>query len=168
MNDADIRDLPIKPKPYKKAIGKSLFIQVMPNGSKYFRYKYSLHGKQQVYAIGVYPEVSLLEAITKRDKIKRDLIQGKDPSQVKREERILGNKIKNSKKLLRDYKRDQIEKNVSEIKLSLSVLRQDNFYRNKDIKKVCENMEAIISFYDIPEPGVLISKKSNNIDWLNE
>jgi hypothetical protein len=39
-----------------------LYLQIMPNGSKYWRMKYRIFGKEKSLALGVYPEVTLAEA----------------------------------------------------------------------------------------------------------
>lgn len=42
--------------------GGGLYLQVNPSGSRLWRYKYRLAGKENTYAIGVYPEISLARA----------------------------------------------------------------------------------------------------------
>lgn len=59
---------------------KALYVEVMPNGSKYFRMKYRFDGKEKRMALGVYPEVSLKEAREKRDEARKLLAQGIDPA----------------------------------------------------------------------------------------
>lgn len=49
-------------KPRKLTDGGGLFLHVMPNGSKYWRYKYRVLGVEKLLALGVYPEISLAEA----------------------------------------------------------------------------------------------------------
>ena len=71
-------------KSYKLADGEGLYLEVMPNGSKYWRLKYRIFGKEKRLAFGVYPEVRPQEA---RDKAKeaRDLIRaGTDPGEAKK------------------------------------------------------------------------------------
>lgn len=71
-------------KSYKLADGEGLYIEVMPSGSKYWRLKYRISGKEKRLAFGVYPEVRPQEA---RDKAKeaRDLIRaGTDPGEAKK------------------------------------------------------------------------------------
>ena len=68
----------------KLADGEGLYIEVMPSGSKYWRLKYRISGKEKRLAFGVYPEVRPQEA---RDKAKeaRDLIRaGTDPGEAKK------------------------------------------------------------------------------------
>ena len=73
-----------KTKSYKLADGEGLYIEVMPNGAKYWRLKYRIAGKEKRLAFGVYPAVRPTEA---RDKAKeaRDLMRaGTDPGEAKK------------------------------------------------------------------------------------
>ncbi|MBT4922531.1 MAG: tyrosine-type recombinase/integrase [Rickettsiales bacterium] len=64
---------------------RGLILEVMPNGSKYWRLKYRILGKEKKLAFGVYPEVSLKEARDKRDEARELLRLGIDPAQKKKE-----------------------------------------------------------------------------------
>lgn len=79
-------------KAYKLTDSGSLYLEVMPNGSKYWRYRYlfreSAKVKDKRIALGVYPEVSLLEARELRDKAKRLLRDGIDPANAKKDEKV--------------------------------------------------------------------------------
>ncbi len=72
-------------KSRKLADTNGLYLEIMPNGSKYWRLKYRFAGKEKRLAIGVYPEVSLSEARDKREKARKLLATNIDPSQAKRE-----------------------------------------------------------------------------------
>lgn len=52
----DIKCKNAKPtdKPQKLGDSGGLYLHVMPNGSKYWRMKYRLHGKEKLLALGVY------------------------------------------------------------------------------------------------------------------
>lgn len=41
-----------KEKPYKLSDGAGMFLQIMPNGSKYWRLKYRYVGKEKRLALG--------------------------------------------------------------------------------------------------------------------
>lgn len=73
-----------KKKPYKVADGEGMYLEIRPNGSKYWRLRYRMHGKQKLFAIGVYPEISLKEARERRRDARELLREGIDPSQHKR------------------------------------------------------------------------------------
>ena len=46
-------------KPYKKTDAKGLYLEVFPNGSKLWRAKYRMAGKEKRLALGAWPDVSL-------------------------------------------------------------------------------------------------------------
>lgn len=73
--------------PRKLADGEGLYLWVMPNGKKYWRFKYRYLGKPKEYAIGVYPEVSLKEARAEKYKARKLLAKGKDPLEERKLER---------------------------------------------------------------------------------
>jgi integrase len=85
LSDAKVRNAKPQAKPYKIADGDGMFLLVTPNGSKYWRFKYYYGGKERLLALGVYPEVSLLDAREKRLIARKALAAGNDPSQAKRE-----------------------------------------------------------------------------------
>lgn len=76
-----------KDKPYKLADGGGLYLLVNPNGSRYWRLKYRIAGREKLLAIGVYPDVSLAMARAKRDEAKRGIAGGIDPNEAKKEEK---------------------------------------------------------------------------------
>lgn len=76
-----------KDKPYKLADGGGLYLLVNPNGTKYWRLKYRIAGKEKLLALGVYPDVTLADARAKRDEAKRGIAGGIDPNEAKREEK---------------------------------------------------------------------------------
>jgi len=76
-----------KEKPYKMADGGGLYLEVMPNESKYWRLKYRYLGKESRLALGVYPSVSLADAREGRERTKKLLKGGSNPSFAKKEEK---------------------------------------------------------------------------------
>jgi hypothetical protein len=50
---------PPSKSPKKLADGDGLYLWVMPNGAKYWRFLYTINGIRKLAAFGVYPEVSL-------------------------------------------------------------------------------------------------------------
>lgn len=87
----DIKCKNTKPadKPQKLGDSGGLYLHVMPNGAKYWRMKYRIHGKEKLLALGVYPETTLSEARDKRDAARKLVAQGTDPSAQKKEEKHL-------------------------------------------------------------------------------
>jgi integrase len=73
--------------PAKLSDGGSLFLLVTQNKtkcSKYWRFQYRFAGKQDSMALGVYPDVSLLDARAGRDAARKMLRDGIDPNAAKK------------------------------------------------------------------------------------
>lgn len=70
-------------KSYKLFDEKSLYLLVSNTGSRYWRMKYRIAGKENTCAFGAYPQVSLKNARTARDAARQQLSQGLDPNQEK-------------------------------------------------------------------------------------
>lgn len=56
--------------------GGGLFLLVKPTGGKLWRWKYRLQGKENLFAIGGFPQVSLAEARAAREKARALVKQG--------------------------------------------------------------------------------------------
>ncbi len=84
LTDVAVRSAKPREKAYKLADSQGMYLEVMPNGSKYWRLKYRIDGKERRAALGVYPEVSLLAARKAREEIKDALRAGLDPSHEKK------------------------------------------------------------------------------------
>ena len=48
-----------KEKPYKIFDGRGLYVLINPNGTKYWRMKYRIKGKEKLRSYGRFPEVHL-------------------------------------------------------------------------------------------------------------
>lgn len=81
LSDTTVKKAKPRAKPYKMADGGGMYIEVRPNGSKYWRLKYRFVGKEKRLALGVYPSVSLPEARMRRDTYRAMLADGIDPSE---------------------------------------------------------------------------------------
>lgn len=88
LNDKLIKNAKSKKKPYKLSDGGGMYLLVEAGGSKYWRLKYRVLGKEKTLALGVYPETSLKEAREKRDEARKQLENGKDPSQEKKLQKL--------------------------------------------------------------------------------
>ncbi len=86
-----IRNAQPKAKQCKIGDGRSLFLLVMQNGAKYWRFRYRFLGKQKVLALGVWPEVSLADARAKRDSARRMIVDGIDPMVEKKRWKLRAN-----------------------------------------------------------------------------
>ena len=65
--------------------GGGLSLEVTPAGSKVFRLKYRIDGKEKSLTIGKYPAVSLSEARREAENARRMLAQGQDPAAAKQQ-----------------------------------------------------------------------------------
>ncbi|MBW5875985.1 tyrosine-type recombinase/integrase [Yersinia enterocolitica] len=63
----------------KLSDGRSLYLYVYPNGSKYWRFRKVINGKETTRALGIYPTVTLAEARNARDNYLISLAKGVDP-----------------------------------------------------------------------------------------
>lgn len=72
---------------YKLTDGGGLFLYVTPSGTKSWRYKYRLMGKERVFVVGSYPAVTLLEARKAHEAARAMVGQGVDPGDERRAER---------------------------------------------------------------------------------
>src|SRR5690606_36032879 len=77
-----------KDKSYRLADGGGMYLEVMPNGSKYWRLKYRFDGKEKRLALGVYPLVSLTSAREKSRLARAQLSEGNDPGELKKQEKL--------------------------------------------------------------------------------
>lgn len=76
-----------KERPYKVSDGDGLFLQVNPNGSRWWRFRYVIHGKEKMISFGTYPEVSLADARDRRWEARKLVSNGTDPSQIKQDQK---------------------------------------------------------------------------------
>lgn len=59
--------------------GDGLQLEIRPTGGKYWRSRYTYHGRQNRISIGEYPAVSLAAARERHEQIKADIANGIDP-----------------------------------------------------------------------------------------
>jgi len=84
LTDVAIKNLKPKDKVYKKFDGDGLYIEVHPNGKKYWRMKYRFLGKEKRISLGLYPATSLKEARRQAFDAKDLLDKNIDPSAERR------------------------------------------------------------------------------------
>jgi len=84
LTDIQVKAACPREKLYKISDSGGLQLHVSPSGGKLWRYAYRHHGHQKVLALGAYPLISLKEAREKRDNAKRELLDGNDPSELKK------------------------------------------------------------------------------------
>lgn len=68
------------PKPYKLTDGHGMYLLLTPTGGRYWRLNYRFDGKARTMALGVFPDVTLADARSKRDDARKILAEGEDPT----------------------------------------------------------------------------------------
>jgi integrase len=79
LTDIQVRSAKPRDKAFRLADERGMYLEIATNGSKYWRLKYRLLGKEKLMALGVYPEVSLKEAREKRDNARKLIAESEDP-----------------------------------------------------------------------------------------
>lgn len=112
LTNTAIKNAKPQTKPYRISDSRGLYIEIMPNGSKYWRMKYRLHNKEKRLALGVYPEVTLAEAREKRDAARKLVADGIDPSFAKKQAKQLAavNAANTFEAVAREWHENQKEK----------------------------------------------------------
>ena len=87
LTDTAIKKAKPEAKPSKMADGGGLYLLIHPNGGKYWRMDYRFGGKRKTLSIGVYPDVSLVDARNRREQARKLLANDTDPSSVKQEQK---------------------------------------------------------------------------------
>lgn len=88
LADTAIASATARDRPYKLTDEKGLYLLVNPNGSRYWRFDYRFGGKHQTLSMGVYPEVGLELARTRRDEARALLSERINPAEVRKQERM--------------------------------------------------------------------------------
>jgi integrase len=83
LTDTAIRNAKLQNKQYKLTDEKGMYLLVTKAG-KYFRLDYRFAGKRKTLALGVYPNVKLIEAREKRDDARKLIANGIDPGQARK------------------------------------------------------------------------------------
>lgn len=112
LTEIQIRQLEPDAKSYQCSDGRGLFLEIHPNGSKLWRFKYRFLGKQKRLALGRYPDVGLEGARRKLDEARQVLAGGEDPLAARKLHKLVAAfKAANS---FEDVAKDFIEKMIAE------------------------------------------------------
>lgn len=85
LTNKECQNAKAQEKPYKLSDSGGMYLEIMPNGSKYWRLKYRWLGKEKRLALGVFPLITLAEARDKREAAKKLLAKGIDPSTARKQ-----------------------------------------------------------------------------------
>lgn len=88
LTDTAIKKAKPGAKPVKLSDGKGLYLLVSPAGSKLWRWKYRVLGKEKVMALGAYPDVSLAQAREGMAEARKSRAAGTDPMVKRKADKV--------------------------------------------------------------------------------
>jgi len=78
LTDAHCRSAKPQQKLYRLNDFKGLYLEVKPSGVEAWRFRFKLHNKESLFALGDYPSVSLADAREKCEEARKLVKQGVD------------------------------------------------------------------------------------------
>lgn len=90
LTETKIRSKDAKPrdKAFPLADGGGLFLDILPTGSRIWRYSYGFEGKRTKATIGPFPLIGIKEARDHHEKMRRMLLDGLNPARQKQIDKI--------------------------------------------------------------------------------
>jgi integrase len=85
LSDVRVRAARPRDKAYKLSDGRGLYLLVTPNGSRLWRLKYRLGGRERLLSLGPYPDISLKQARAKAIEARGLVLERVDPVHERRE-----------------------------------------------------------------------------------
>ena len=64
--------------------GRGMYLEISPNGGKWWRFKYRLNAKEKRMSLGVYPDVGLADARDRREAARKLVAAGVDPAEQRK------------------------------------------------------------------------------------
>jgi integrase len=86
LKPATIDNAKPKDKRYDLTDGGGLVLEVMPSGTKAWRFKYHLNGKREKVTIGAYPAFTIKQARDRHEELRALVERGQSPAKAKRVE----------------------------------------------------------------------------------
>ena len=87
LNATKIRNAKPRDKLYKLTDGGGLYLEVKPNGGKFWRYRYRILGKENVFSLGSLADVSLEGARRQHGDARKLVIKGVHPAHERKAEK---------------------------------------------------------------------------------
>jgi integrase len=84
LTDTKLRNVKPPERPKRLFDGEGLYIELRPNGGKWWRFKYRFDGKEKLLSFGTYPEVPLALARARRTEARELVAAGTDPSAARK------------------------------------------------------------------------------------
>jgi hypothetical protein len=88
LTDTKVKQAKPGDKPIKLSDAKGLFLLIQPNGSKLWRWKYRVLGKEKMMALGSYPEKFLAEARGDLAEARKRHAAGTDPMAKRKADKV--------------------------------------------------------------------------------
>ena len=88
LTETHIKNLKPRSSVYAMSDFEGLSLEVLPSGSRSWRYRYSLHGKAEKVSVGRYPAVSLVAARKRREEYAEMVANGRSPARHKQAEKL--------------------------------------------------------------------------------
>lgn len=88
LTDTAVKQAKPALKPAKLSDGKGLYLLINPNGSKLWRWKFRVLGKEKVMALGAYPDTTLAQAREGLAKARKLLAAGADPMAQRKADKL--------------------------------------------------------------------------------
>ena len=89
LTDISIKNAKPREKAYKMADGGGLYIEISPNGGKWWRYKFRFNGKESRISLGTYPEVGLKEARERHIEERKKIASGVNPNEARKQKKVV-------------------------------------------------------------------------------
>jgi len=93
LTDTKIRTTKPGDKPVRLYDERGLYLEVTPNGGRWWRLKYRHEAKEKLLSMGTYPDTNLKVAREKRDQARALLAAGVDPSEARRSEKAAKSQV---------------------------------------------------------------------------
>lgn len=88
LTDSEIRQAKLPAKPVKMFDERGLFLLLSPAGSRCWRFKYRIDGREKLLAFGIYPDVPLTLARDRREEARQLLAKRIDPGAKRQAEKV--------------------------------------------------------------------------------
>ncbi|MBF0483019.1 MAG: tyrosine-type recombinase/integrase [Desulfovibrionaceae bacterium] len=84
LTDIAVKNAKPGPKTIRLRDERGLYLEISPKGGKWWRLRYTFGGKANMLSLGVYPDITLKDARTRRDEARKLIANGVDPSATRK------------------------------------------------------------------------------------